>query len=84
MNRKKRIELILKKKMPSFSINVKDLSYSHKGHGKFDGSEGTHLQINIKPKKQAESRLSINKKIYSLLRAEFKSGLHSLEIKIST
>ena len=84
MNRKKRIELLLKKKMPNFLINVTDLSSSHKGHGGFDGTQETHLQINLKTKNQVDSRLSIHKKIYSLLEKEFKSGLHSLEIKIST
>ena len=84
MNRKKRIELLLKKKMPNFVINVIDLSSSHKGHGEFDGTQGTHLQINLKTINQVDSRLSIHQKIYSLLEEEFKSGLHSLEIKIST
>ncbi len=83
MNRTKRIHDILKKYFNETSIIVKDNSILHKGHNNFDGNGETHIfiQINKNPKLKL-SRLEIHRKINFLLREEFESGLHSLEIKI--
>ena len=83
MNRKNRIELILSKKFPGWSIEINDISILHKGHNNFEGYGETHLSITLKTnKKNIESTLEIHKKINKLLVDEFNSGLHALQIKI--
>lgn len=84
MNRTKRIEIILEKNLSDFGVNVIDNSYLHKGHNKFNGEEGTHIEIQLKKSNRFKiNRLQIHKKINSLLKKEFNTGLHSLQIKIS-
>ena len=84
MNRTKRIEIILEKNLSDFGVNVIDNSYLHKGHNKFNGEEGTHIEIQLKKNNIFKiNRLQIHKKINSLLKKEFNTGLHSLQIKIS-
>ena len=83
MKRKKRIELILLEKFSNWKTEVKDISILHKGHNNFDGSEETHFSIILNSNsKNKESKLKIHRKINVLLKNEFNSGLHSLEIKI--
>ena len=83
MKRKKRIESILSKKFSFWKVEVNDISILHKGHNNFDGSEETHFSIILNPNKQnKESKLKIHRKINELLKNEFNSGLHALEIKI--
>ena len=83
MNRTKRIKTILEKYFNNTNISVINNSSLHKGHNNFDGKGETHIlvQLNNSPKLNL-SRLEIHKKINSLLKEEFESGLHSLEIKI--
>ena len=83
MNRTKRIKNILDKYFNDHTIIVIDNSYLHKGHNNFDGDNETHILVQIKKNCKLElNRLEIHRKINSLLRKEFDSGLHSLEIKI--
>ena len=83
MKRKKRIELILLEKFSNWKTEVKDISILHKGHNNFDGSEETHFSIILNSNSQnKESKLKIHRKINELLKNEFNSGLHALEIKI--
>ena len=83
MNRTKRIQNILKKNFNETTTIVKDNSILHKGHNDFDGIGETHIFVQInKNSKLKLSRLEIHRKINFLLREEFESGLHSLEIKI--
>ena len=83
MNRKKKIESILKKNFIGWKTIVKDISILHKGHNNFDGSEETHFSIILNSNSQnKESKLKIHRKINELLKDEFNSGLHALEIKI--
>ena len=83
MKRKKRIELILLEKFSNWKTEVKDISILHKGHNNFDGSEETHFSIILNSNsKNKESKLKIHRKINVLLKNEFNSGLHALEIKI--
>ena len=83
MKRKKKIEQILKKNFSDWKFQVSDISNLHKGHNNFDGKGETHfsivLNLTLPPK---ITKLSIHRKINSLLDSEFKSGLHALEIKI--
>ena len=83
MKRKKRIELILLEKFSNWKTEVNDISILHKGHNNFDGSEETHFSIILNSNSQnKESKLKIHRKINELLKNEFISGLHALEIKI--
>ena len=83
MKRKKRIEKILLTNFSSWSVEVKDKSYLHRGHNNFSGKEGTHFTITLQPKKiKRFKKLFIHQKINKLLKDEFLSGLHALEIKI--
>ena len=83
MKRKKRIESILLEKFSNWKTEVNDISILHKGHNNFDGSEETHFSIILNSNSQnKESKLKIHRKINELLKNEFTSGLHALEIKI--
>ena len=83
MNRTKRIQNILEKYFDDHNITVKDNSYLHKGHNNFDGNHETHILLELKSNNSLKiDRLQIHKKINTLLKKEFKMGLHSLQIKI--
>ena len=83
MNRKKRIQSILSKNIKDWEIEVIDNSHKHKGHGNFKGNEESHFKINLLNKSlNKPHRLAIHRKINNLLKEEFLSGLHALEINI--
>ena len=83
MNRKKRIQSILSKNIKDWEIEVIDNSHKHKGHGNFKGNEESHFKINLLNKSLIKPhRLEIHRKINNLLKEEFLSGLHALEINI--
>ena len=84
MNRKQRIDKILSNKFDNFLLEIVDNSNIHKGHNNFTGNNETHIKIILtKKNKISINRINIHRIINSLLEAEFKSGLHSLEIKIN-
>ena len=84
MNRKQRIDKILSNKFNDFILEIIDNSNLHKGHNNFTGNDETHIKIVLKKKnKTPANRLNIHRLIYNLLEKEFKTGLHSLEIKIN-
>ena len=83
MNRKKRIEKILSDNFKSWIIEVVDISYQHKGHNHFTGKDNTHFSIILHTNMYNNyNRKDIHRKINYLLKDEFSSGLHALEIKI--
>ena len=83
MKRKQRIDKILSKKFNNFLLEIIDNSNLHKGHNNFTGNDETHMKIILtKINKVTTNRLNIHRNINHLLKDEFKSGLHSLEIKI--
>ena len=83
MNRKQRINKIISKKFNDFLLEIIDNSNLHKGHNNFTGNDETHMKIILtKINKVTTNRLNIHRNINHLLKDEFKSGLHSLEIKI--
>ena len=83
MNRKKKIESILKKNFLGWKAVVNDISILHKGHNNYDCNNETHFSIILNTNnKNKESKLSIHRKINELLKDEFNLGLHALEIKI--
>ena len=83
MNRKKRIAKIISDNFKKLTIVVKDISDQHKNHGHFTGNDETHFSIilNLNKKNNFKS-IDIHRKINYLLKDEFSSGLHALEIKI--
>ena len=84
MKRKERINKILKNFLKDISFEINDLSYLHAGHNNFSGDNETHFQIILKlDMKKKYKRIDIHRKINDLLKNEFSSGLHSLEIKIN-
>ncbi len=83
MNRKKKIETILKKNFLGLEAKVNDISILHKGHNNYDGNNETHFSVILNRNNQnKESKLTIHRKINELLKDEFSLGLHALEIKI--
>ena len=83
MNRKQRIDKILSNKFDNFLLEIIDNSNLHKGHNNFTGNDETHIKIILTKKNEIlTNRLNIHRLINNLLEEEFKSGLHSLEIKI--
>ena len=84
MNRKQRIDKILSNKFKNFILEIIDNSNLHKGHNNFTGNDETHIKIILtKKNKIPTNRLNIHRLINNLLEEEFKTGLHSLEIKIN-
>ena len=84
MNRKQRIDKLLSKKFDNFLLEIIDNSNLHKGHNNFTGFNETHIKIILTKKdNKSSNRLKIHRLINNLLEEEFKSGLHSLEIKIN-
>ena len=83
MNRMQRINEILSKKLDDFILEIIDNSNLHIGHNNFTGNDETHIKIILTKKNEIPTnRLNIHRLINNLLEEEFKSGLHSLEIKI--
>ena len=84
MNRKQRIDKILSKKFDNFLLEIIDNSNLHKGHNSFTGNDETHIKIILTKKINIPlDRLGIHTLINNLLKEEFRTGLHSLEIKIN-
>ena len=83
MNRNKRIYNILSGTLKEWTIEVHDTSYMHSGHNNFDGKQETHFKIIFKSNLLIKpNRLDFHRKINALLKNEFSSGLHALEVKI--
>tara|TARA_B100001105_G_C21999776_1_gene276813 strand:+ start:223 stop:480 length:258 start_codon:yes stop_codon:yes gene_type:complete len=82
MKRKKIIENILLNSFSFLAFKVEDISILHQGHNNFNGKNETHFKITLHSKKiDSSSRLSLHRKINELLKEEFSTGLHALEIK---
>ena len=83
MNRKKRIETILRKNFVNWKIEVIDNSLEHLGHNNFDGNQESHFKLILnKESEKIKNKFEIHKKINNLLKDEFLNGLHALQIKI--
>jgi len=83
MNRKQRIKSLLSNYFIDFIIEIIDSSFEHKGHYGFDGDQESHFKLIITNKsKNKQSRLEMHRIINKLLKEEYNTGMHSLEIKI--
>ena len=84
MKRTKRIHSILEEHILNFDIQIIDNSQLHRGHNNFNGEGETHITINLQNNSDSKiNRLEIHRRINFLLKKEFYTGLHSLEIKIN-
>ena len=82
--RKKRIEVLLKNAFDPVSIEVRDDSKHHARHqGIEEGAKETHFYINIVSLSfRGLSKVKMHRQVYELLKDEFKSGLHALELEL--
>jgi len=81
MNRLQRIESILKEKFPSH-LEVIDESASHKGHREASNDEFTHIKIVISDIYPELSLVQKHRRIKSLLKREFDTGMHAISISL--
>tara|TARA_B110000196_G_C20959950_1_gene573466 strand:- start:285 stop:542 length:258 start_codon:yes stop_codon:yes gene_type:complete len=83
MNRKKRIETVIKNNFIYDFLDVVDDSHLHAGHQNYDGKQESHFKIILKFKVGIQlTRLQVHRKINHLLKDEFSKGLHALQIQI--
>ena len=85
MNRDERITEAMKKLAP-VSFELKNDSQKHAGHAHHLGGAGftgdTHYKLTIvSPLFEGQSRIDRQRMVMDLLKEEFKTGLHALEIK---
>lgn len=84
MNRKKRIEAILRNNFFKWEIEVIDNSFQHIGHNNFDGNQESHFKVILnKGSEKIQNKFKVHKKINNLLKNEFLNGLHALQIEIN-
>ena len=83
MKRMQRIKNLLSNKFSNFSIEVRDNSHLHVGHNNFDGENETHMKVFLSINSNEKiNRLKIHREINDILKNEFDTGMHSLEISI--
>lgn len=84
--RKKRIETNLKNAFDPVSIEVRDDSKQHAGHQSIEeGAMETHFYINmVSLSFRGLSKVKMHRKVYELLKDEFESGLHALELELGS
>jgi BolA protein len=72
----------LKKEIVIENIEIVDNSHKHKGH-RYYSPEKFHLKLKIKSSYLSSlSRVNSQKKIMKILKEEFKTKIHALEISI--
>ena len=72
----------LKKEIAIEDIKIVDNSHKHKGH-RYYSSEKFHLKLKIKSTYLSSlSRVDSQKKIMKILKEDFKTKIHALEISI--
>jgi len=82
--RKKRIELILKKNLNPNFLRILDDSKSHAGHMESSEKGESHYNIEIESEDlKGKSRIEREREIYKLLEKEFQTGMHALSIKFN-
>ncbi len=80
---KNRIEDKLRKNFQPKVLEIKNNSHLHSGHLGDNGSGETHFSVTIQSKDFDDvSVVNSHRKINAVLKEEFASGMHALEIKI--
>ncbi len=81
MSREDRMQSLLSALKPSL-CEIKNVSARHHGHSEDDGTGETHYQIHITSEVfEGKKPLECQRLVMELLKDEFKSGLHALELK---
>ena len=84
-SRKKRIETILKKNFSPTVLLVRDDSKKHEGPSQvIRNAKETHFFIKMVINNCNITKVSLHRKVYSLLDNEFNSGLHALELDLKS
>ena len=84
-SRKKRIEIILKKKFSPTILLVRDDSKKHEGHSQVDrNTKETHFFIKMVLDNCNITKVNLHRKVYNLLDNEFNTGLHALELDLKS
>ena len=84
-SRKKRIEIILKKKFSPTILLVRDDSKKHEGHSQVDrNTKETHFFIKMVLDNCNITKVNLHRKVYNLLDNEFNTGLHALELELKS
>ena len=85
MNRKIKIEKILKDNFDPYFFLVKDVSEEHRGHGNFKENVESHFEIIIVSEKfENLNNVARHRIINNFLKEEYLSDLHSVTIKTYT
>ena len=85
MNRKIKIEKILKDNFDPYFFLVKDVSEEHRGHRNFKENVESHFEIIIVSEKfENLNNVARHRMINKSLKEEFSSDLHSATIKTYT
>jgi len=82
-NRSERFRDLLNTLQPTL-LEVRDDSHKHAGHAAMQGLDSgeTHFHIAIHSAKfEGKSRIERHRMVQSLVKEEFDSGLHALQIK---
>ena len=84
MSRSTRIETLLRANIPVKLIEIHDESDAHRGHYERAQDRETHLRLVIVSVAfNGMTRLERHRYVQSLLKAEFKKGLHALSLDLS-
>ncbi len=83
-NRAENITYLLQSLNP-LELEVADDSHEHAGHNHAAKRGGTHMRVKIISEAFAnKSRIECHRMVQDLLKPEFKTGLHSLQIDAKT
>ena len=85
-SRKERIEKILQAFFSPKLLVVRDDSKKHEGHNQIsENAKETHFYIQMKLNDyKTINKVTLHRKVYSLLDNEFSSGLHALELDLKS
>ena len=80
-----RITAILTEQLQPTTLEIRDDSGGHQGHaGAPPGSSETHLHITIQADALAgKTRVQQHQAVMGLIKEEFDSGLHALQIEVA-
>jgi len=85
MDRAERIRQKLNESLSPRRLDIADDSHRHEGHGGWRPEGETHFRIAVVSDAFAgKSRVQRQQQVYALLKEEFDSGLHALQLKTMT
>lgn len=85
MSIENRIKEKVRKNLSPIEMELRNVSQNHIGHEGHDGTNDTHFELYIVTDEfDGMSKITRQRRLYSLLEEEFKDGLHALSIKAFT